>query len=111
MRVKRKAYTKRKWRQGDVLFVRVRSLPKAEATKRDNGHIVEGEVTGHVHRVGTLEAAEVLEIGDGLFLNVTAEGGVSIVHEDHNPLSLPSGVYEVHRQREYSPQGIRSVAD
>lgn len=95
------------YRQGDVLFVPIKKLPKRKrGKKRENGHILEGEATGHVHRIGVLDAAEVLEIGNGLFLNVTAEGGVSIVHEEHQPLALPSGAYEVVRQHEYAPEEI-----
>ena len=94
-----------KYRQGDLLFVQIDGLPGGQKVKkRHNGHIQEGEATGHVHRVGTLDAAEVLEIGEGLFLNVTADGGVSIVHEEHNPLALPLGTYEVRRQQEYVPR-------
>jgi hypothetical protein len=100
------------YRQGDVLFKEVRAIPRAQQPrKRATGHILEGEATGHIHRVADLDAAEVLEVGEGLFLNVTAEGGVSIVHEEHDTLTLPSGNYEVVRQREYSPEEIRNVED
>lgn len=99
------------YRQGDVLFKVVNSIPAGDVKKRATGHILEGEATGHIHRIAELEAAEVLEVGDGLFLNVTAEGGVSIIHEEHRTLTLPSGNYEVVRQREYSPEEIRNVQD
>jgi hypothetical protein len=98
------------YRQGDVLFKTVAKIPNG-GKKRVSGHILEGEVTGHIHRVAELESAEVLECGDGLFLSVAANGGVSIVHEDHNTLELPPGNYEIVRQREYSPEEIRNVAD
>jgi hypothetical protein len=101
----------KKYRQGDVLFVQVRTLPDGKQSRRKNGHILEGEATGHVHRVAELDAAEVLEIGDGLFVNVTAEGGVSIVHEEHKPLSLPADIYKVRRQQEYTPEARRYVRD
>ncbi len=60
--------------------------------------------------------AEVLEIGDGLFVHVSAaglriEGGATFVHEEHGPVTLPPGDYEVTIQREYSPEEIRNVAD
>ncbi len=99
------------FRQGDLLFKQVKSIPKGEWKQRKNGHILEGEVTGHIHRIADLEAAEVLECGEGLCLTVTAEGGAAIVHEDHLPITLPVGNYEVIRQREYSPELIRSVQD
>ena len=102
------------YRQGDVLFKQVKSVPAGDRKKRASGHILEGEATGHIHRLAEsdLDAAEVLEYGDGqLFLSVSAEGGISIVHEEHNPIMLPAGVYEVTRQREYAPDEIRNVAD
>jgi hypothetical protein len=100
------------YRQGDLLFVKV-SKVRTETKRRTNGHILEGEATGHIHRVADtdLDACELFEAGEQLFLNVTAEGGVAIVHEDHATLELPAGNYEVIRQREYSPEEIRNVAD
>lgn len=99
------------YRQGDVLFKEISSIPNGDWKKRKTGHILEGEATGHIHRVADLEAGEVLECGEGLCLTVTAEGGVAIVHEEHDTLTLPAGHYEVVRQREYSPEEIRNVAD
>ena len=98
------------YRQGDILIVERASLPKGAAVKRTKGNILDGETTGHVHRVADVSVADVLEIGDGLFLSVS-ENGVSIVHEEHAPIMLPEGTYEVIRQREYSPTEIRNVVD
>ena len=102
------------FRQGDVLFKRVAALPEGNRNRRSNGWILEGESTGHVHRVAEadLDVAQVLEYGEGqLYLSVSAEGGISIVHDEHLPIVLPIGDYEVVRQREYSPEAIRNVAD
>lgn len=98
------------YRQGDVLFRSVKSLPSGKSKKRQTGYILEGEATGHIHRIADLGAAEVFEFGDQLYLNVT-ESGVSIVHEEHKPVTLPEGTYKVVRQREYSPEEIRNVVD
>ena len=100
------------YRQGDVLFREVSQIPDG-GKKRASGHIIEGEVTGHIHRVADpqLVEAEVLEVGEKLFVSVSQEGGISIIHEEHNPIVLPPGNYEVIRQREYSPQEIHNVAD
>jgi hypothetical protein len=101
------------YRQGDLLFKQIEKFPfgKEDAVKRENGHILEGETTGHIHKIADLEAAEVLEVGESMYLNVTAEGGVSIVHEDHKEVVLPEGNYEIVRQREYDPEKNRQVAD
>lgn len=72
------------------LIREISSLPKQKAAKRTNGVLVEGETTGHAHRVEVLDAAEVLEISSGLYLRVGMEG-VRIMHEEHNLITLPAG--------------------
>ena len=32
-------------------------------------------------------------------------------HEEHAEITLPAGIYKITRQREYSPEAIRSVCD
>lgn len=98
------------YRQGDVLLRKINSLPKGERKKRQNGWLLEGEMTGHIHRIAELEQAEVMEIGNGLFVSVS-DAGVSLVHQEHHTIQLPPGNYEVTRQREYSPEAIRNVQD
>ena len=105
-------------RQGDVLFIRREGLPAGEAKKRKDGAVAYGEVTGHSHKLADLETAEVLEIGDGIFVHVSDNGvsiegdpGATFVHEEHGPVSLAPGDYEIRIQREYSPEEIRNVID
>jgi hypothetical protein len=98
------------YRQGDVLIRRIGSLPKKAAKKRDSGILAFGEVTGHCHKVEILDQAEVLEVGNDLYLRVS-ENGVRIVHDEHAPITLPAGAYSVVIQKEYSPEAIRSVQD
>ncbi len=105
-------------RQGDVMFVRLLKLPAGERKKRDNGTVAYGEVTGHSHTLAVEDKkiAEVLEIGDGLFVHVSKSGGIRLggatfVHEEHGPVTLAPGYYEIRIQREYSPEAIRNVID
>jgi histidyl-tRNA synthetase len=95
------------YRQGDVLFIRTEKEPSGK--KRANGHILEGEMTGHVHRIVDLDAAEVLVSGDMMTIRVISKGGVDVVHEEHKPIHLPTGNYDVVRQREYLPKPIHNV--
>jgi hypothetical protein len=97
------------WRQGDVFIAPVPAAPKG-AKPSPGGVLVEGEVTGHSHRVADLRTAEVLEAGDELFLRVLADA-TTIVHQEHGPIALPRGTYRVWGQREYSPEAIRRVLD
>ena len=105
-------------RQGDVMFIPVSSLPDGPRSKRENATVAYGEVTGHSHALAEedRECAEVLEIGEGLYVHVSEaglriEGGATFVHEEHGPVTLAPGDYEVRIQREYSPEEIRNVVD
>jgi hypothetical protein len=100
------------FRQGDVLLIRVESLPEnAQQAKPDEEHrivLAYGEVTGHAHAVSTAHAV-LYQAGPDRFLEVTA--GASLVHEEHSAINLDPGTYKVVRQREYVPQSWRVVAD
>jgi hypothetical protein len=102
------------YRQGDVLLRKSRkSLADAKPVARDRGRIVlaYGEVTGHAHAIDDA-LAELFEEKDGqLYLRVDAGAGVDLVHEEHETITVPPGIYRVTRQREYSPEAIRQVAD
>jgi hypothetical protein len=117
-----KSSTQPKFRQGDILFVPVSRLPKGKPKKRATGLIAAGEVTGHAHRLAPedLETSEVLEIGDGLFVRISKDGfaidgspGATIVHDEHGPITLAPGVYEVRQQRERDlfSEVVRPVMD
>lgn len=101
------------YRQGDVLLVRTLTPLSAEAVPvaRNQGRIVlaYGEVTGHAHAIHDALAELFTEKGGRLYLKV--EGEVTVQHEEHAGIALPSGVYEVRRQREYHPAEIRNVSD
>lgn len=102
---------KQLYRQGDVMFIRRPKSPSGDRKVRKDGIVMHGEATGHAHRIADLASAEVYDVGDGAFLSVSADGGVSIVHDEHLPIDLPKGDYEIRIQREYSPEGLRSVID
>lgn len=105
------------YRQGDVLFTAISALPSGARKKRDNATVAYGEVTGHSHALAVEDrhVAEVLEIGNGLFVHVSESGvrieGATFVHAEHAPITLPAGDYSVTIQREYTPEAIRSVQD
>ncbi len=124
-------------RQGDVLLVAVAGgLLNAKTKRRDNGKVVlaYGEVTGHSHAIAEkttkltvlddahamAEAARQLLAEVGLTTEIRDEDVVGVlevpapaelVHEEHGTIALDAPNYVVLRQREYSPEEIRSVAD
>lgn len=101
------------YRQGDVLVVPVNQIP-AECRKvpRERGRVIlaHGEVTGHAHAIKDRAATLYEETSTGdRFLVLEADG--SLTHEEHATIPLSAGSYRVVRQREYSPEEIRNVAD
>ena len=102
------------YRQGDVLLVAVPAVPQdARPLPRDRGRIVLalGEATGHAHAIADPQAALLETELQQRFLNVLADGGVLLRHEEPDPILLPGGAYQVRRQREYVPGDWRMVAD
>ncbi|MDQ7909758.1 hypothetical protein RB614_35080 [Phytohabitans sp. ZYX-F-186] len=101
------------YRQGDVLVVAVERLPDGlTPVAREDGAVVlaHGEATGHRHAIREPHA-ELLEGRGERFLRI-AGGPARLVHEEHDPIVLPAGAYQVIRQREYQPAAWpRTVAD
>jgi hypothetical protein len=101
------------FRQGDVLVTRINDgLPedakKVGPDKRGRLVLAEGEATGHAHVVqavaATLYAAQI-----GMLLQVKEQ--TQLLHEEHGPIDLDPGMYKITRQREYTPERERYVAD
>ena len=101
------------YRQGDVLIVRVPAgtlTNKFKKQKTDKGRVVlaYGEVTGHAHAIPGTACTMYAWEGDRL-IEVTK--ATKLTHEEHSAITLVPGMYRVIRQREYSPEEIRTVAD
>lgn len=97
-------------RQGDVLLRRVQALPEGALRVNRGGSIVlaRGEATGHAHVVENGSVAHYL-LGGLDYLAVDREA--TVTHEEHAPVSLAPGVWEVRRQREYDETGSVDVID
>jgi len=94
------------YRQGDVLLRKIGRLPAGLVAK--DRTLARGEATGHSH---TLNAGEVFVDGGGQqFVQLAAP--TVLAHQEHAPLTLPKGVYEVVLQREFDAvEGVRRVLD
>jgi hypothetical protein len=101
---------KNQYRQGDVLLERIASIPAKAVKQNPNGRIIlaHGEVTGHHHSIDA-DAADWWKNGEEQF--VTIKEPTTLDHQEHAPVTLSPGSYRVTRQREYSPEAIRNVAD
>lgn len=97
------------YRHGDVLVARIPTIPQ-DSIKRSHLTLAEGELTGHSHRIAEPDTAELWELNNERFLRVRAQTA-TLIHEEHGPITLETGDYRVWRQREYSPEAIRTVRD
>lgn len=127
-----KGHDRMLYAQGDIILELVEAKPKA-ATKvgpangRETGIDVDGstvlargEVTGHRHRF-TKDSGVTLFRDDALARDMPSElyighvkvgaAGADLVHEEHNTISLPKGVYRIRRQREFTAESSRLVQD
>jgi hypothetical protein len=98
-------------RQGDVLLIPVDEIPEAATlVPRDGNRVIlaYGEATGHAHGFDAFAAS--LQEADGrryLRLREAAE----LRHEEHGPITVAPGCYEVVIQREFVPPDPQLVFD
>ena len=105
--------------QGDVLITRIDALPStAKKLGSENGKfVIAHSETGHHHTVAEKPGVEFYSSEDPLiaYLRVIDSTEVTLEHErsydTHEALLIPGGTYEIRRQREYTPEGWRRVAD
>jgi hypothetical protein len=91
-------------RQGDVGLRSVNhTLSLAKAKVLDHLVLATGEITGHAHRVvaGVGGTARIVEDENGTWYLQVEGAPATIVHEEHQPLTVEPGIYQVIRQREY----------
>lgn len=109
--------------QGDVLFRRVKSIPKgANLQKRKGPLVVAHSETGHHHVIESPDV-KLYTTADPMICYLRLEGvaHADVVHQrphdTHETLRLSGtggrggACFEVRRQREWTPEGWRQVAD
>lgn len=96
------------YRQGDLLFLPSK-LPQKGRTKVPHLVLVEGQATGHKHQVTKGKATQ-YALGATRYLSVQS-ATATVTHEEHGPIKLAKGTWEVRRQREFSATENRLVAD
>ena len=96
------------YQQGDVLIKKV-SAVKGEKVKGLT--LAKGEATGHHHTI-TEGDAEMYKHEGTLFLKVNSEKA-TITHQEHKPIVLPEGEYQVVIVQEYNhfTEEAKNVAD
>ncbi|MHA1235585.1 MAG: hypothetical protein ACTSQL_10925 [Promethearchaeota archaeon] len=91
------------YRQGDILFKKIATLPARLKLKLDNV-VAGGEGAAHAHMLvdGELFQSE----NSDTKLYIKTHENSRLLHEEHLPIKLESGIYEVIRQREYLGPGL-----
>lgn len=88
--------------QGDLLFTKVDSLPKGEAKQVKAGErfiLALGEATGHHHSFVAPKGGSTV-IDEGQVTYMTLDELTSVTHQEHAPVELSPGTWQVVRQRE-----------
>jgi len=104
--------------QGDVMFRRVSVLPTDTVEQKTDGRIVVAHSeTGHHHALepGAAKMFERIE-RDPMVCFLSIDGKYADVvhhrpHDTHETVRLLKGIWEVRRQREWTPEGLRRVED
>lgn len=108
--------------QGDILLIKVNSLPKdAKPVKAEKGcFVVAHSETGHNHIVKERPNVQYYTSNDPMIsylqvIEATDTSETVLEHmrgfDTHESIKLDAGIYEIRRQREYTPEGWRRVED
>lgn len=108
--------------QGDLLLRRIDKLPDNVVTVPPEGgrYVVAHSETGHHHAIAESPSVSLFSAGDPMisYLQVleSCDATETILEhfrtfDTHEAIAIPPGIYELRRQREYTPQGWRRVED
>lgn len=103
--------------QGDLLITKIETLPSGlKAAKTEKGkYVVAHSETGHHHTVLERSAQLLIDETNEFIAYLKVFNDTRIEHErsfdTHAPIELKQGVYEIRRQREYTPEGYRRAQD
>lgn len=105
---------KKSFRHGEILFVEIEKLP--EGLKKEQTKIIVKGSHGHDH---TFDNGKIYfkKTGDFIIGYFVAEN-TTLFHPEHGvgkgnlkKAKLPNGIYAIHKQVEYTPEGLKPVID
>jgi gentisate 1,2-dioxygenase len=108
--------------QGDLMLRRIDALPGGvKPLAAENGvFVVAHSETGHNHVIDATPNVQWYGTDDPMvsYLQVIEATDATETllrhlrrHDTHKTIVVPTGIFEVRRQREYTPEGWRRVAD
>ena len=105
---------KKCYRHGEICFVKIDKLPNG--LKKENSKIIVKGSHGHDHTfdTGKLYFKKENDFVIGYFVSENT----TLFHEEHGEgkgllkkAKLPNGIYEIRKQQEYTPEGLKPVID
>lgn len=104
---------KKQMQQGDV-WIEATAIPNdaKKISPVERGYVLAyGEVTGHAHVLEEIENIEMYELNGLTYIRVKKP--TRLVHEEHNPITLPKGEYQFGQISEFDhfTEEARKVAD
>jgi len=103
--------------RGDIALMRIKELPEGVVPHvPENGvYVVAHSETGHHHVVDQRRAQVYTHPEHVGSMFMVVEEDVELqhrrAHDTHETVKFDAGVFRINRQREYTPQGFRNVAD
>lgn len=109
--------------QGDVMFRRVEAMPEhvKEVAPKDGKLVITHSESGHDHvmvleRETETPSVQLFADDDNPLVSWLQVNRPSVLEhmrpsDTHEPISFGPGTYEVRRQREHTPEGLRRVED
>lgn len=108
--------------QGDLLLRRIDKLPAdlKVASVEHGTFIVAHSETGHNHVIDARPNVRVYDTEDPLLSYLEVIDATDAMetllrhlrgHDTHETISISPGIYELRRQREYTPEGWKRAAD
>ena len=104
--------------QGDMLITRVDCLPECviEAKAENGNYVLAHSETGHNHVVKDQPGVKFYQHANDNFVAYLVVDNTCLVEhmrgfDTHETISFKQGVYEIRRQREYTPEGFRRAQD
>lgn len=91
-----------------MLIESVANIPTGATKQSGRVILAHGEVTGHAHEID-IDSADLWKHAEAVFVRVKRP--TQLRHQEHAPIKVGVGALRVTRQREYSPEAIRNVAD
>lgn len=102
-------------RHGDVLIIPADELRTEGLKKHHESVLLEGEVTGHAHRLPeTVDVwrKEEPQLDEAFWLGAfEVKEDTPLSHEEHDTITLKPGFYRHYGQREYDPVEEHMVQD